>query len=621
WFAGGYINYYYYGFVFVGTLVKLLGVVPAVAYNLIIPTLFAMLCMNAFSVAWNLISVRGKQFLASSTAWWVGISAAVGTGLLGNMGSLQMIIRGYQQLGAAGGYSADTFFIIKWGWAIKGVLQNISGLRLPYYVGDWYWNPSRVIPAPNDVQPITEFPWFTFIYADLHAHMIALPITMLVIAWILSVVKSRAWQGKSVWQALGGLVFGGFLIGSLRPTNTWDFPTYLALGMVGVLYAVLRKYEPAGLKEGEQGARIFYKIAVAVGGASGLGFLAFVLYQPFSKWYVQGYSEINHWTGSHTPTGAYFTHWGLFLFIIISWMIWETRQWMAKTPLSSLRKLDPYQVWIGLAGVFFTVALGILLIIEKAHVSWFVLPLIVWAGILILRPGMSEGKRMVLFMVGTSFFLTIMVEVIVLVGDIGRMNTVFKFYLQVWVMFAVSSAAALGWLLKEYKFWLPSWRTLWQVGFASLLGAASLFPLVGTAAKIQDRMSQDAPRSLDGMAYMNYVEYYDVDTQMDLSQDYQAIQWMQQNISGSPVIVEANTPIYMWGSRYSIYTGLPSVLGWDWHQMQQRVVAPPQWIPERKDAILEFYTTTDIQIAIDFIADYDISYIIVGELEKVHYPG
>ncbi len=65
WFAGGYINYYYYGFVLVGTPVKLLGIVPSIAYNFILPTLFAIVGINAFSIGWNLLQVRGRKLKAT----------------------------------------------------------------------------------------------------------------------------------------------------------------------------------------------------------------------------------------------------------------------------------------------------------------------------------------------------------------------------------------------------------------------------------------------------------------------------------------------------------------------------------------------------------------------------
>ncbi len=62
WFAGGYINYYYYGFVVVGVLVKWLGIEPSIAYNLILPTLFASVGAGAFSIGWNLFAGGGNIF-------------------------------------------------------------------------------------------------------------------------------------------------------------------------------------------------------------------------------------------------------------------------------------------------------------------------------------------------------------------------------------------------------------------------------------------------------------------------------------------------------------------------------------------------------------------------------
>ena len=212
WYAGGYINYYYFGFVFVGTLVKLMGIVPAIAYNLIIPTVFAMLSAGAYSSAANLyaswrVKSGGQQGLKP---WLVGLFAALVTGLLGNLGTLRMILNRLWETGSFSSFSP----------------------------GELYWDPSRIISAGTDVQPITEFPWFTTIYADLHAHFMALPLTVLALSWGISVVLSKAWKGATRWQLLWSIAFAAVVIGALRPTNTWDLPTYLALGVLSVVYAL-----------------------------------------------------------------------------------------------------------------------------------------------------------------------------------------------------------------------------------------------------------------------------------------------------------------------------------------------------------------------------------------------
>jgi uncharacterized membrane protein len=108
---------------------------------------------------------------------------------------------------------------------------------------------------------------------------------------------------------------------------------------------------------------------------------------------------------------------------------------------------------------------------------------------------------------------------------------------------------------------------------------------------------------------------------MDLSQDYRAIRWMQDNIQGTPVIVEANTPEYRWSNRYTIYTGLPSVVGWNWHQRQQRGVVSGEWVTQRVDQIRAFYTTESKQVTVDFLQRYDVKYIILGQLERGDYKG
>lgn len=94
---------------------------------------------------------------------------------------------------------------------------------------------------------------------------------------------------------------------------------------------------------------------------------------------------------------------------------------------------------------------------------------------------------------------------------------------------------------------------------------------------------------------------------------------MQDNVEGSPVIVEANCTEYRWCTRFTIYTGLPGVVGWNWHQRQQRGIFAPQ-VQTRVDEVLSFYTTPDIQIALNFLRRYDVKYIVVGQLERNVYP-
>ena len=198
------------------------------------------------------------------------------------------------------------------------------------------------------------------------------------------------------------------------------------------------------------------------------------------------------------------------------------------------------------------------------------------------------------------------------------MNTVFKFYLQGWVLFGVSAAAALGWTLAGIERWAPRWRALWQIPAGFLVVCTLLYPLMGGFAKIKDRMAESAPATLDGMAYMPFASYFDQTRELALEEDYRAIRWMQENVQGTPVIVEGQVVEYRWGSRYSIYTGLPAVLGWNWHQRQQRTGHDLD-VWDRAGRIEEFYQTTNVNIANRFLAEFGVKYIIVGQMERAYY--
>jgi YYY domain-containing protein len=636
WFAGGSLNYYYYGFVIVGTVVKWLGIVPSVAYNLILPLLYSLVALGAFSLGWNIIHGSRKAVMVVDTEgnepvknpagngrdYLVSLAASVGVVLLGNLGTVRMIWQGFQRL-AANGVDIDKVSVLtRWILSIQGAVKFIMGSRLPYGPGDWYWIPSRAIPR----EPITEFPMFTFLYADLHAHMIALPITVMVLAWVLAVVMGRGrWgeeDGRLGWvSAAFSFLLAGVTIGALRPTNFWDFPTYLVLGVLALVYTLWRYFKPPNRERWPGLPGWMWRVGVIAASAAVLVGLSFLLYEPFSRWFGQGYNSLDYWQGSRTPFWSYLTHWGLFLFIIVTWMGWETYHWMAATPMSALNKLRPYRNLIASLLFILLFVVVMLVVVLKVQIAWLILPLAAWAGVLILRPGMPDIKRVVLFLTGTALFLNLVVELFALHGDIGRMNMVFKFYFQCWTLFAISAAAGFAWMLEAVPAWSKGWRNGWMTGVMLLVAGAALFPILATMDKITNRMAPLAPHTLDGMTFMAYSEYNDEGKIYSLSDDYRMIIWMQEHILGSPVIVEGNTVEYRWGTRFTVYTGLPGVVGYNWHQRQQRALLPSEVVTDRVAAITDFYLTPDPQAAVDFLKKYNVSFILVGNLERADYPG
>jgi uncharacterized membrane protein len=104
-----------------------------------------------------------------------------------------------------------------------------------------------------------------------------------------------------------------------------------------------------------------------------------------------------------------------------------------------------------------------------------------------------------------------------------------------------------------------------------------------------------------------------------LADDRDAIIWIQDNVKGSPAILEGFGGLYRWGSRVSVYTGLPTVLGWDWHQTQQRAGYGELIDQRREDVELMLggeVPFEEIQLLLD---RYHVKYIYVGALEHVYY--
>ncbi len=602
WFAGGYINYYYFGFVIVGQLALALGIEPAIAYNLAIPTAIGLAAAGAYSVAVNLVRSGGEPPGAGAVRRLrpalAGVAAASAVTLAGNLHPVRMLIQGLVALGADSGRSAVAAFA-------TGLARLATGAGLPIPSHHWFWNPTRIIPDP-EVVPITEFPAFTFIYGDLHAHLLDLPQVVAAMAFALAMLTGAGSRGRR----LAAIALGALAVGAMRPTNTWSYYPFLAMGMIAVGWSI---------RASENGVSRRLEPVRVLGWVAGFAVLTRLLYLPFDAWFGMGYSQVVYWNGARTPLTVYLEHWGVFLFPVATWLLLELHDWMAATPLAAIRPLSE-RLWPMLALGVPALAGQILLVVLGVGAAWVAWPMLVAAGLLLLRRELPPARSFGLLAVGLGLGLTMVVELVTLRFDLGRMNTVFKFYYVAWVLLAVVAAAGLWWRAARRPD-TGVWRVrLWWLAAGALIAGAALYPITAIPAKASDRMAPRAPRGLDGLAYMEHAVHHDQGRPLVFAEDLAAIRWLQRHVDGTPTIVEANIPEYRWGSRITVATGLPGVVGWNWHQRQQRGWADDRWVWDRVRAVNEFYTTTDPAAARSFLDRYDVDWIVVGQLERAYYP-
>ena len=209
-------------------------------------------------------------------------------------------------------------------------------------------------------------------------------------------------------------------------------------------------------------------------------------------------------------------------------------------------------------------------------------------------------------------------------GDIERMNSIFKFYLQIWILLGIFSGCAL-WILAMKiisKRISRFWSNFLVISISVCAFAVSIYPVLGTYNRINDRFESSigSELSLNGLDFADRALFWDSDRPIYLAPDIGAVRWMRRNVVGSPVILEAVTPQYLWGSRMSIYSGLPTIIGWEWHQTQQR------WdykstIETRANDVRMIYNSEDITAVRELLDRYDVTFIIVGELERIYYSN
>jgi uncharacterized membrane protein len=274
-----------------------------------------------------------------------------------------------------------------------------------------------------------------------------------------------------------------------------------------------------------------------------------------------------------------------------------------------------------LIGVF---KFNLALIHAPIPLALLLIPLMTWCALLLLQPDQPREWQYVLALMAFTFALSLGVEIVVLDGDIGRQNTFFKFYMQVWVMLSVVCAAGLAWLLAGARRWGGTARATWLTALVLLLAISGVYPIFAVAGKNAMRMAPNAPATLDGDAYMNFATYYYGSAAVPMADDLAMIEWLQDNVQGTPVILEAYQypSEYQWGGRIAINTGLPTLLGWRFHQTQQRTLDPlPSFVDQRGANVFAMYNLTDIPVVWRMLRFYKVQYIVVAKLERATYQA
>ena len=636
WLSGYSVSYYYFGHFMMAFLTKLTSIPSSVSYNLSIALISAIAGVGVFGLVYNLVRLSGARL---GTAVLFGFTAPLFLGLIGNLeGVLEFVY--------SAGWGSNGF----WEWvSIKGLEGAPSG-GFSFFPEQhwWWWKATRVIDTLVDGASldytITEFPFFSFYLADLHPHVSALPFITLVLGLGLNLFVSDeklgfAWLRKYPLEVLAIAL----ALGSLSFINTWDFP------ILATIFAALVLAKAYGESEGDLAQSLLASLYVLAPVLAG----AVIFYIPF-------YATLESQASGVLPLGEvatrplfFFIIWGLFSVLCGSFLIkqvWTVPGLTGRNPglitLVATITLAPLLIW-GVLELFFLWTgwnalfdrLGGRAIEDVTTVgkrSLLLLPGLAIVGVglysmlLRTRRGGDSGTAFALLLVATAFYLLVGAELFYVVDLFGnRMNTVFKFYYEAWLLLAVASAYGLYYLCSRpmpsiarvfpavarslgTRFRVPTLilgkgTVFAWVGLVAVLLLASLYYSVAAVISRTDSGGGDGP-ILDGLAFLD----------TGRSGEYEAILWLRDEAPWGR-IVEATDDSYTPYGRISASTGLPTMLGWKGHERQWRGPGINDLLDEREKQVAQIYTSDDSDTVQRLLETHNIRYVYVGRRERKEY--
>ena len=602
WLSGESISYYYFGHMIMANLSELTAISSNVTYNLSLVLVPALASVGIYGLVYNLIRISG------ATRTRAVIFALLGPIFLGFFGHL---VGGLDFLQAMG-WGSHSF----WEWVnIDGLVRSARDFSFFPQEANWWWRDTRVINTIVNGESldytITEFPFFSFLLGDLHAHVISLPFLILVISLALNVYLGRDALGLGWFRAnYLEFVFLSLALGSLAILNASDFPVFTTVVFCILLIRGLKQNQLSLSKATVQSLMVMTPILI----------LSIIMFLPFYFTFHSQISGISPLIEVSTRPLHFLLIWGFFLVVGVIFLVKQFSSLPSdrKDKVHLLRSgiiltLAPFVLWIFVAVLVsfdeydLTYILSTIIIRSVTLLPLFI---IVWvasfSGLVRCLTG-SSGTGFALILMGLGFYLLIGVEIFYVEDFLFlRMNTI-KLYYQVWVLLSVAVTYGIYYMLSNpitWRFPLSPWK-YGLVAFVIVLFITSLYyPIAATKNRIE---SADATPTLDGLAFLK---------NSDRADEYEAIRILRDEMPRGHLL-EAVGGGYTEFGRVSAATGFPSPLNWPGHELQWRGSTGP--LGNREEDVKTIYTSNDLVEVSALLDKYDIRYVYVGSREKYRY--